>query len=93
MTKENNSDAETSRETQKKSGTTGFIKEIGRDVGTDLLHETRTTIKWAVGGALIGAAVLGGLGFWKFGVTGLAIGSIAGGVVGGVIGGWFYFSE
>lgn len=92
MTKENHSDAETSRETQKKSGTTGFIKEIGRDVGTDLLHETGTTIKWAVGGALIGAAVLGGLGFWKFGVTGLAIGAIAGGVVGGVVGGWFYFS-
>ena len=60
MTKENHSDAETSRETQKKSGTTGFIKEIGRDVGTDLLHETGATIKWAVGGALIGAAVLGG---------------------------------
>ena len=92
MTKENHSDAETSRETKKKSGTTGFIKEIGRDVGTDLLHETGATIKWAIGGALIGATVLGGLGFWKFGVTGLAIGAIAGGVVGGVVGGWFYFS-
>ena len=68
MTTENHSDAETSRETKKKSGTAGFIKEIGRDVGTDLLHETGTTIKWVVGGALIGAAVLGGLGFrggWK----------------------------
>ena len=92
MTTENHSDAETSRGTQKKSGTMGFIKEIGRDVGTDLLHETATTIKWAMGGALIGAVVLGGIGFWKFGVTGLAIGAIAGGVVGGVIGGWFYFS-
>ena len=92
MTKENHSDAETSRETQKKSGTMEFIKEIGQDVGTDLLHETGTTIKWAVGGALIGAAVLGGIVFWKFGVTGLAFGAIAGGVVGGVVGGWFYFS-
>ena len=92
MTTENHSDAETSRGTQKKSETTGFIKEIGQDAGTDLLHETGTTIKWAVGGALIGAAVLGGLGFWKFGVIGLAIGAIAGGVVGGVVGGWFYFS-
>jgi hypothetical protein len=71
----------------------GFIKEIGRDVGTDLVRETGTTIKWAVGGALIGAVVLGGLGLWKFGVTGLAIGAISGGVVGGVVGGWFYFSE
>jgi hypothetical protein len=67
----------------------GFIKEIGRDVGTDLVRETGTTIKWAVGGALIGTVVLGGLGLWKFGVTGLAFGAIAGGVVGG----WFYFSE
>jgi hypothetical protein len=71
----------------------GFIKEIGRDVGTDLVRETGTTIKWAVGGALIGTVVLGGLGLWKFGVTGLAFGAIAGGVVGGVVGGWFYFSE
>ena len=88
MTTENHRDAETSRGTQKKSGKMGFIKEIGRDVGTDLLHETGTTIKWAVGGALIGAVVLGGLGFWKFGVTGLTIGAIGGGVVGG----WLYFS-
>ena len=88
MTKENHRDAETSCGTQKKSGKMGFIKEIGRDVGTDLLHETGTTIKWAVGGALIGAVVLGGLGFWKFGVTGLTIGAIGGGVVGG----WLYFS-
>ncbi|MGB0413109.1 MAG: hypothetical protein ACPGJU_01570 [Coraliomargarita sp.] len=65
-----------------------FIKEVGREVGKDLVRETGTAIKWAVGGALIGAVVLGGLGFWKFGVTGLAIRAI----VGGVVGGWFYFS-
>jgi hypothetical protein len=40
MTTENHRDAETSRGTQKKSGTMGFIKEIGRDVGTDLVRET-----------------------------------------------------
>ena len=89
---QNHRDAETSRGTQKKSGIVGFIKDIGREAGTDLVSETGTTIKWAMGGALIGAAVLGGIGFWKFGVTGLAIGAIAGGVVGGVAGGWFYFS-
>ena len=92
MKTENHRDAETSQRSQKKTGIVGFIKEIGREAGTDLVHETGTTIKWAMGGALIGAVVLGGLGFWKFGVTGLAIGAIAGGVVGGVIGGWFYFS-
>ena len=89
---QNHRDAETFRDSQKKSGIVGFIKDIGRDVGTDLVSETVTTIKWAVGGALIGAVVLGGIGFWKFGVTGLAIGATAGGVVGGVAGGWFYFS-
>ena len=92
MTQENHRNAKTSRGTQKKSGAVGFIKEIGQEVGQDLVQETGTTIKWAVGGALIGAVVLGGLGFWKLGVTGLAIGAIAGGVVGGVVGGWFYFS-
>ncbi len=76
MATEDHRDAETSRGTQKKSGTEGFIKEVGRDVGKDLLRETGTTIKWALGGAFLGAVVLGGLGFWKFGVTGLAIGAI-----------------
>ena len=89
---QNHRDTETSRGTQKKSGIVGFIKDIGREAGTDLVSETGTTIKWAMGGVLIGAVVLGGLGFWKFGVTGLTIGAIAGGVVGGVAGGWFYFS-
>jgi hypothetical protein len=70
----------------------GSSRKLDERPEQDLVHETGTTIKWAVGGALIGAVVLGGLGFWKFGVTGLAIGAIAGGVVGGVIGGWFYFS-
>jgi len=92
MPSEDHRDTETSRGTQKNSGTEGFIKEVGRDVGKHLLRETGTTIKWAVSGALIGAVVLGGLGFWKFGVTGLAIGAIVGAVVGGVVGGWIYFS-
>lgn len=92
MSTEDHRDAETSRRSEKKSGTEGFIKEVGREVGKDLLRETGTTIKWAVGGALIAAVVLGGLGYWKVGVTGLAIGAIVGAVVGGVVGGWVYFS-
>ena len=92
MAIENNRDTENSRETQNKPGTENFIKELSRDVGKDLLRETGTTIKWVLGGALLGAVVLGGLGFWTFGVTGLAIGAIVGAVVGGVIGGWVYYS-
>ena len=92
MKPEDHPNAETSRGTQKKPGTDGFIKEAGRDVGKELLRETGTTIKWAVGGAFFGAIVLGGLGLWKFGVTGLGIGAIVGAVVGGAAGGWAYFS-
>lgn len=92
MTTEDHRNAEPSQGTQKKPGTEGFIKEVGREVGKGLIRETGITIKWALGGALIGGVVLGGLGFWKFGTTGLAIGAIVGAVVGGVLGGWTYFS-
>lgn len=92
MKAENHSNNQTHGEGQEKSVKEKFIKELGRDIGKDLLCETGTTIKWTLGGALVGAAVLGGLGFWKFGVTGLAIGAVAGAIVGGAIGFWAYFS-
>jgi hypothetical protein len=77
---------------QKNPKSKGFIREVGREVGKDLLRETGTTIKWAFGGAVVGAIFVGGLGFWKFGVTGLWIGAVAGALIGGAIGGWLYFS-
>ena len=92
MQTEDHSNAETPRESREKLGTEGFLKELGRDVGKDLLRETGTTLKWAVGGALVGGVALGGIGFWKFGVMGLAIGAVAGAIVGGAVGFWLYFS-
>jgi uncharacterized protein YcfJ len=92
MKTENHPNAEISQSTPKNPGTGESIKELGRDIGKDLLRETATTLKWALGGAVVGAVVLGGLGLWKFGLTGLGIGAVAGAVVGGAIGFWAYFS-
>jgi hypothetical protein len=83
---------EKSQDTEGKSGADVFIKESAGVVGEHLLREARTTIKWALAGLLLGGIVLGGLGFWKFGVTGLLIGAIVGAAVGGFVGGWVYFS-
>jgi hypothetical protein len=83
---------ETSQATPKTPANEGFIKEMGREIGKELLSETGTTIKWAACGALMCAAVLGGFGFWKFGLTGLAIGAAVGAIIGAVVGGWVYLS-
>jgi len=82
----------TSQGAQKIPESKGFVREVGRDVGKHLLRETGTTIKWAFGGAVVGAIIVGGVGFWKFGVTGLWIGAVAGALLGGAMGGWAYFS-
>jgi len=92
MKAENHSNVETPGDSRKRSGIGGAIKELGRDVGKDLLRETGTTIKWTVVGALFGAVALGGLGLWKFGAEGLVIGAVVGAVVGGAAGVWVYFS-
>ncbi len=69
---------------------TSFLKETSREVGKHLIVETGNALKWAAVGALIGAAALGGLGFWKFGVIGLAIGATFGAIIGGAFGGYTY---
>jgi hypothetical protein len=79
-------------EEAKKPKDESFIKELGKDVGKGLLQETGSTLKWAAGGAVLGALVLGGLGLWKFGLIGLGIGAAAGAILGAVAGGWFYLS-
>ena len=85
-------DTGASRPAQEKPDSESFIKELGRGVGKGLLRETGATIKWAVGGAVLGALVAGGFGLWKFGITGMGIGAIAGAVIGGAAGGWAYIS-
>ena len=75
-----------------KTPSESLTKEVGRGVVKGLLQEAKATLKWGVGGAMFGAAVLGGLGFWKFGTLGLGVGALAGAVLGGVGGIWVYLS-
>jgi len=88
MKPEHQPDNHSAPETREKSETGEIIK----DVGKDLLRETATTIKWGIGGALIGAVILGALGFWKFGEVGLVVGAIAGAILGGAAGFLAYFT-
>ncbi|MFT4550252.1 MAG: putative membrane protein YeaQ/YmgE (transglycosylase-associated protein family) [Verrucomicrobiales bacterium] len=62
----------------------GFAKEILRDTSKGLLKEAVVTLKWGIAGAVVGAALLGGAGLWKFGFTGLWVGALVGALVGGV---------
>jgi hypothetical protein len=58
----------------------GFVKEVAKG----LVKEVGVTLKWGLWGALLGAIALGGIGFWKFGFTGLWVGALAGALVGGI---------
>jgi len=62
----------------------GLAKEVIRQTSKGLLKEAAVTLRWGLSGAVAGAALLGGIGFWKFGVTGLWIGAVAGALIGGV---------
>ena len=62
----------------------GFLKSLGREVGRGLIKEAGATLKWGIGGAIVGAAAIGALGLVKFGLTGGGIGAVAGAVIGGI---------
>lgn len=68
----------------------GFVKEVARDVGKEFVSETKETLKWALGGAIVGALILGGVGAKYFGLPGLGWGALAGSVVGAVAGALLY---
>ena len=68
----------------------GFVEEIATDVGKDLVSGTKTILKWALGGAIVGALVVGGVGFWLFGMKVLGIGGLIGAVIGAIVGGAMY---
>jgi len=68
----------------------GFVKETAREVGKELISQSKLTLKWALGGAVVGALALGGVGFWFLGMSGLGVGALIGGVLGGFLGGWLY---
>ena len=68
----------------------GFVKETAREVGKELFNQSKLTLKWALGGAVVGALALGGVGFWFLGLSGLGVGALIGAVLGGFVGGWLY---
>ena len=72
----------------KSSEPDSFAKEVGKG----LLHEGKNTVKWGLGGALLGAAVLGGAGWFKFGFKLGLIGAGVGAIVGGIGASWCYLS-
>ncbi|MGB0582443.1 MAG: hypothetical protein ACPGVU_22350 [Limisphaerales bacterium] len=65
-----------------------FAKEVGKG----LLHEGKNTVKWGLGGALLGAVVLLGAGWFKFGFKVGLIGAGVGAIVGGIGAAWLYIS-
>jgi len=74
----------------KKDQSPGFMEEMARDVGKDLASETKTTLKWALGGAIVGALIIGGIGFWLLGMKVLGVSALIGAVIGAIAGGWIY---
>ena len=68
----------------------GLVKETARDIGKDLVGGTKTTLKWALGGAIVGALVVGGVGLWLLGMKGLGIGVLIGAGIGAIVGGGVY---
>jgi hypothetical protein len=67
-------------------------ESVVKEVGKGLLKEARPTLKWGLGGPLVGAVALGGAGWFKFGAKVGLIGAGVGAVVGGIGAGWFYIS-
>ncbi len=64
----------------------GFFVAFGRG----LVSELGVSLRWALWGAIIGALLLGGAGFWYFSWQGLGYGLLAGAVIGGV-GAWLFY--
>ena len=49
-----------------------------------LVEGTQASVKWTLGGARVGMVVVGALGVFLFGWTGLLIGAVAGALIGGL---------
>ena len=62
---------------------------LASEVVSSLKAEFRSSLRWAMWGAGLGAIVLGAAGFWFFGATGLVYGAGLGAVAGG-LGAWFF---
>lgn len=67
-----------------------LLKSAVRETGKELVSEFKTTLLWALGGAVIGALALGGAGYWLLAMKGVGMGALAGAVAGAIAGGWVY---
>ncbi len=67
-------------------------KTFAKEVLSGLKEDARSSLRWAIGGAIAGAVVLGGIGLILFGLKGLLIGAGLGGAVGGIGVSWLYLN-
>jgi hypothetical protein len=74
-------------EGEDKSRSKSFLQNIGKG----LVDDGRSCLRWMGVGAVIGAAIIGAVGAYYFGLTGLGYGAGIGAVVGGAVGWWLYF--
>ena len=59
-----------------------MVRELGSELGRSIIEEGRSWLRWALGGAAVGAVAGGGLGFYYFGSEALLIGAGVGAVIG-----------
>jgi uncharacterized protein YcfJ len=81
---------EVSPQSPKDSKSEGFVQETAREVGKDLVSGTKKMLKWALGGSIVGALVVGGIGVRLLGMEVLAISALIGAVIGAIAGGGMY---
>ncbi len=67
-----------------------FLTDTALEIVKAIARETKTLLQWALGGAIVGALVVGGVGFWLVGMEGLGIGALIGTGVGAIAGGGIY---
>lgn len=80
----------TDQETDKaESPNPGILGTIGRSIA----EGARNSLRWAAVGAIIGALLLGGLGGYYFGWSGLGVGLLAGAVIGALVFWWLFMTE
>ncbi len=75
---------------QDKSGASSPGRKLASEVGGELKREAGAWLKWFAVGAVVGAVILGGLGFYILGFKGLLGGAAVGAILGGT-GLWLFY--
>lgn len=63
---------------EEKTSATSFAREVGKGI----VEEGKSTLRWVLGSALVGALLVGGAGAWFFGMDALLYGAAIGAVIG-----------